>query len=343
MAYVLGIETSCDETSAAIVASDKRILAHEVFSQDHRRYGGVVPELAARSHLVHLEGILSRVLDTASMGWDDLDGIAATVGPGLIGGLIVGSTVGKAIALASHKRFLAINHLQAHALTIRLIESLEFPYLLLLVSGGHCQLVIVRGVDRYQCLGTTLDDAVGEAFDKVSQLLQLGYPGGPAIERAARDSKRPERFRLPCPMVGHESCDFSFSGLKTAVSRLVASPAYHHSPEEVADLASGFQQVAIRSMVDRCNKALEHCRESEPEITTLVVAGGVARNQVLRARLSELSVRHAFHCLWPPPELCSDNAAMVAWAGLERLTHDPTAADPLSTAPKPRWSLDSLS
>ena len=342
MTLVLGIETSCDETAVAIVASDKTILAHEVYSQDHRRYGGVVPELAARAHSLRLEGMVWRAMESAALGWSDLEGIAATVGPGLIGGLIVGSTVGKAIAVASGKRFLAINHLQAHALTVRLTENLEFPYLLLLVSGGHCQLVVVRGVGRYQVLGTTLDDAVGEAFDKVSQVLGLGYPGGPEIERTALRSRFPGRFRLPCPMLGRDSFDFSFSGLKTAVSRLVASSSYGGSDEEVADLACEFQRSVIRSLSDRCQKALEYCRRAEPEIAALVVAGGVGRNQGLRSRLSDLTAEYEFRFFSPPLELCGDNAAIVAWAGLERLSEDPGAWDPLSTPPKPRWSLDLL-
>ena len=353
---VLGIETSCDETAAAVVEDTRRIRSNLVLSQldEHRPYGGVVPEIAARSHLDHLDKLVARALDEAGVACADLDGVAATGGPGLIGGVFVGVMTAKAIAAASGKPFLAVNHLEGHALSVRLIEPLDFPYLLLLISGGHCQLLAVRGVGRYERYGTTVDDAVGEAFDKTAKLLGLGYPGGPAVERAAKDGD-PARFDLPRPMLGRPGADFSFSGLKTAVRHKVAEltigpeagpeagQGANLAPQDAADLAACFQDAVADVLADRCANALERFqaagaggRPGGP----LVVAGGVAANQALRVRLAETAEATGARMIAPPPWLCTDNAAMIAWAGLERLALG--LADELDFAPRPRWPLEAL-
>ncbi|MEQ9813333.1 MAG: tRNA (adenosine(37)-N6)-threonylcarbamoyltransferase complex transferase subunit TsaD [Azospirillaceae bacterium] len=336
---VLGIETSCDETAAAIVDGERRILANVVLSQldEHRAYGGVVPEIAARAHLVHLNPIVRQALAEAGLTLAGIDAIAATAGPGLIGGVAVGVATAKGMALAAGKPFLAINHLEAHALTPRLTDGVDFPYLLLLVSGGHCQLVAVEGVGRYRRLGTTIDDAVGEAFDKTAKLLGLGYPGGPAVERAARDGD-PRRFALPRPMKGRPGADFSFSGLKAAVARLVAGLDGAPTARDVADIAAGFQAAVAEVVVDRTARAIDRFEAEHGAGRALVVAGGVAANAALRAALSDLAARRGMPFTAPPLALCTDNAAMVAWAGLERfrLGH----RDALDVKPRPRWPLD---
>jgi N6-L-threonylcarbamoyladenine synthase len=339
---VLGIETSCDETAVAVVDDTRRIRSNLVLSQldEHRPYGGVVPEIAARSHLDHLDGLVQRALGEAGVAVADLDGIAATGGPGLIGGVFVGVMTAKAIAAASAKPFLAVNHLEGHALSVRLLAPLDFPYLLLLISGGHCQLVAVRGVGRYERYGTTIDDAVGEAFDKTAKLLGLGYPGGPAVERAA-EAGDPARFDLPRPLLGRPGADFSFSGLKTAVRHKVAelAPDGAPSPQDSADLAASFQAAVAEVLADRCRNALDRFRAAGAE-GPLVVAGGVAANQALRARLTAEAEAAGTEMIAPPPWLCTDNAAMIAWAGLERLGLGLT--DGLDFAPRPRWPLEDL-
>ena len=332
---VLGIETSCDETAVAVVeapAGDKpigRILANVVYSQltEHRRFGGVVPEIAARAHLERLDGLVAEALATAGLEFGDLDGIAATGGPGLIGGVMVGVMTAKAIAFAHDKPFLAINHLEGHALSARLTEDVAFPYLLLLVSGGHCQLLTVRGPGDFTRLGTTIDDAVGECFDKTAKLLGLGFPGGPAVEQAAKTGD-PARLTLPRPMWRKPGCDFSFSGLKTAVRQL-AERLPKDDVQAVADLCAAFQRTVGDVLADRCANALGMAPSD-----TLVVAGGVAANTYLRGRLEGLGVR----LVAPPIKLCTDNGAMIAWAGIERLRRGMT--DPLDFAPRPRWPLD---
>jgi N6-L-threonylcarbamoyladenine synthase len=340
---ILGIETSCDETAAAVVSdAGERIRADIVLSQlaEHRPYGGVVPEVAARAHLDHLDGVIARALDAAGIGCGDLAAVAATAGPGLIGGVFVGVMEAKAIALARRIPFVAVNHLEGHALSPRLVAALDFPYLLLLVSGGHCQLLAVEGVARYRRLGTTIDDAAGEAFDKGAKLLGLGYPGGPAIERAAA-SGDPARFALPRPMKGRPGCDFSFSGLKTALRQLVAKRADAEGrlgAADVADLAAALQDAIGDCLVDRTRHAAAIFRKRWPQGKSLVVAGGVAANADLRARLAALAASEGLAFVAPPPRLCTDNAAMIAWAGLERLQHGFT--DPLDFAPRPRWPLD---
>jgi N6-L-threonylcarbamoyladenine synthase len=337
---VLGIETSCDETAAALVTDRRERLSDLVLSQVdiHRPYGGIVPEVAARAHLDHLDGLIARALAEAGLGFADLDAVAATGGPGLIGGVIVGVMTAKAIALAGNLPFLAVNHLEGHALSARLSDDVAFPYLLLLVSGGHCQLLIVEGVGRYVRLGTTIDDAVGEAFDKTAKLLDLGYPGGPAIERLARAGD-PARFALPRPMKGRPGCDFSFAGLKTAIRQLVESLGPARTPRDTADIAAAFQAAAGDALADRTANAIALFKDRHPQTAkALVVAGGVAANRALRERLAVLAAANGLTLVAPPPRLCTDNAAMIAWAGIERLKLGLT--DSFDFAPRPRWPLD---
>ncbi len=333
---VLGIETSCDETAAAVVRDDRAILSNIVFSQleEHRPYGGVVPEIAARSHLVHIDDIVRRAMAESGIDFAALDGVAATGGPGLIGGVLVGMMTAKAIALVHDLPLLAVNHLEAHALTARLTDDLRFPYLLLLVSGGHCQLLAVEGPGAYSLYGATRDDAVGEAFDKTAKLLGLPYPGGPAVEQAAKRGNA-ERFAFPRPMRGRAGCDFSFSGLKTAVARTIQ--ALPNPAADTADAAASFQAAVADILVDRTGNAIGRFRREHGD-GTLVVAGGVAANATLRARLAALADAESFACAAPPPALCTDNAAMVAWAGIERLRLG--LIDDLDFAPRPRWPLD---
>lgn len=337
---VLGIETSCDETAAAVVDDGRRILANVVLSQldEHRPYGGVVPEIAARSHLEHLDAIIARALREAGIGFAELDAVAATGGPGLIGGVFVGVMTAKAIAAARGLPFIAVNHLEGHALTARLTDDVAFPYLLLLVSGGHCQLLAVEGTGRYRRYGGTVDDAVGEAFDKTAKLLNLGYPGGPAVERAAATGDS-ARFALPRPMMGRPDCDFSFSGLKTAV-RNARSKIAPFRTRDAADLAASFQAAVADVLADRCAHALRRFKAAYGRDGPLVVAGGVAANAALRERLCALAQEARADFYVPPFDLCTDNAAMIAWAGVERLRLG--LVDSLAFAPRPRWPLDSL-
>jgi len=339
---VLGIESSCDETAAAVLDPDGRILAEAVLSQEaeHAPFGGVVPEIAARAHLAHLPGLVGRVMERAGLAYSSLGGVAATTGPGLIGGLIVGASFGKGVALAHGLPFVAVNHLEAHALTARLPGLVEgeapFPYLLLLVSGGHCQCVRVDAVGAYRRLGGTVDDAVGEAFDKVAKLLGLGWPGGPALERLA-SAGDPARFAFPRPMKGRPGCDFSFSGLKTAVAQEVARHGAGALPAALAaDLAASFQQAVVEVMADRARHALAMA----PQARLLVVAGGVAANGAIRATLAGAAAAHGARLVAPPARLCTDNAVMVAWAGIERLRLG--LSDGLDAAPRPRWPLEDM-
>lgn len=333
---VLGIETSCDETAAAIVSSDRRIVSNVVRSQveEHVAYGGVVPEIASRAHIAHLEGVIARALDDAGMRLTEVDAIAATAGPGLIGGVIVGVMTAKAMALAAGKPFVAVNHLEGHALTARLTDDVAFPYLLLLVSGGHCQFLHVRGVGDYRKLGGTMDDALGEAFDKTAKLLEMGFPGGPAVEKLAVAGNA-EAHRFTMPLAGREGCDFSFSGLKTSV-RMAAGKLKDADALDMqakADICASFQKVAADSVVERTRNALV----MQPA-ETLVVAGGVAANQYLRARLEVVVAEYGIRLVCPPPKLCTDNAAMIAWAGIERLNAG--FKDGLDFEPRARWPLD---
>lgn len=329
MRVVLGIESSCDETAAALVTENRVILAQRIASQDeaHRPYGGVVPEIAARAHAEILTPLIESTLADAGMTLADVDAVAATAGPGLIGGVMVGLVTAKALAMASDKPLIAINHLEGHALSPRLAdESLEFPYLLLLASGGHCQLLLVEGVGRYRRLATTIDDALGEAFDKTAKILGLGYPGGPAVERLAAQGNA-KAVPLPRPLLGSSEPHFSFAGLKSAVLR--AKQAGTHAD---ADIAAAFQQAAVDCVIDRTKRAIA----AAGPVTALVVAGGVAANKAIRAALEALAVDNGLSFAAPPLALCTDNAAMIAWAGVERLGQ----SDPLDFAARPRWPLD---
>jgi N6-L-threonylcarbamoyladenine synthase len=341
---ILGIESSCDETAAAILDPEGRILAEVVLSQqrEHAPFGGVVPEIAARAHLAHLPALFQDVVSRAGLTIANLGAVAASAGPGLIGGLIVGSQFAKGLAIARGLKFVAVNHLEAHALTARLPGLVEggapFPYLLLLVSGGHCQCVAVEGVGQYRRLGATVDDAAGEAFDKVGKLLGLGWPGGPALERLAAGGDA-RRFAFPRPMLGREGCDFSFSGLKTAVAQTVAKLPPGALPAEVAaDIAAGFQAAVTDVLADRASHAMAMMRG---QASLLVVAGGVAANQAVRGALERAASVQRFRLAAPPIRLCTDNAVMVAWTGLERLRLG--LASGVDFAPRPRWPLESMS
>jgi N6-L-threonylcarbamoyladenine synthase len=343
---VLGIETSCDETAAAVVAQDStgrgRILSNVVRSQweQHRAFGGVVPEIAARAHVECLDVIIQEAMATARVELADLDAVAVTRGPGLIGGLIVGLTTAKAIAMVHGLKLLAVNHLEAHALTVGLTEGLAPPYLLLLVSGGHTQLLLVHDVGRYERLGTTIDDALGEAFDKTAKLLGLGFPGGPAVEAAAQHGN-PARFALPRPMLGREEPHFSFAGLKTAL-RHRARQLAPLKMVDIADLCASFEAAVSDSVADRCARAMTIAEErlGAKAPRRLVIAGGVAANKRLRTALSRLAEQRSYTLHVPPAELCTDNGAMIAWAGAERLARGWT--DGLDVTARPRWPLDQL-
>jgi N6-L-threonylcarbamoyladenine synthase len=339
---VLGIETTCDETAAAVIERQPdgsgMILSNIVHSQidDHAPYGGVVPEIAARAHIDLLDGIVGRAMQEADVGFADLAGVAAAAGPGLIGGVIVGLTTAKAIAMVHDTPLLAVNHLEAHALTPRLTTALEFPYCLFLVSGGHTQIVAVLGVGDYVRLGTTVDDAMGEAFDKVAKMLGLPYPGGPQVERAAA-SGDPERFAFPRPMLGRPEPNFSLSGLKTAV-RNEASRLIPLEDQDIADLCAGFQAAVLESTADRLKVGLRIFEEQFGPPHALVAAGGVASNQAIRGALQAVAARAQTTLIIPPPALCTDNGAMIAWAGAERLALGLT--DTMETPPRARWLLD---
>ncbi|WP_284759869.1 tRNA (adenosine(37)-N6)-threonylcarbamoyltransferase complex transferase subunit TsaD [Agrobacterium sp. fls2-241-TYG-188a] len=343
---ILGIETSCDETAASVVVRHENgqgeILSDVVLSQleEHSAYGGVVPEIAARAHVEALDRLIEEALTSANVSLSEIDAVAATSGPGLIGGLIVGLMTGKAIARAANKPLYAINHLEGHALTARLTDGLPFPYLMLLVSGGHTQLILVRGVGEYERWGTTIDDALGEAFDKTAKLLGLPYPGGPAVEKAAAKGNA-DRFNLPRPMVGEARLDFSFSGLKTAV-RQAATAIAPLSEQDIADICASFQKAVSRTLKDRIGRGLQRFMEEYPDVSgtpALVVAGGVAANQEIRRTLQQLCEIHHFRFVAPPLHLCTDNAVMIGWAGLERMALG-IAPDSLDVQPRSRWPLD---
>jgi N6-L-threonylcarbamoyladenine synthase len=326
---ILGIESSCDETAAALVTGDRKVLAHRLLGQEaaHAPFGGVVPEIAARAHVEALEPLIVAALADAKLTLADVDAIAATAGPGLIGGVMVGLVTGKALAHAAGKPLVAVNHLEGHALSPRLSDpDLEFPYLLLLVSGGHCQLLLVEGVGRYHRLATTIDDAAGEAFDKTAKILGLGFPGGPAVERAAALGN-PKAVPLPRPLKGSAEPHFSFAGLKSAVARVAGDYA-------AEDLAASFQAAVVDCLIDRTRKALGNTHGA----TALVVAGGVAANTAVRSALQALASEHGLRFVAPPLWLCTDNAAMIGWAGAERFAAGLT--DPLDVAARPRWPLD---
>jgi N6-L-threonylcarbamoyladenine synthase len=340
---ILGIETSCDETAAALVRRRPdgagEILSNIVRSQidEHKNYGGVVPELAARAHVLHLDGIIEKAMVEAGVDWSGVDAIAATAGPGLIGGVLVGLTTAKSLSAALGKPLVAVNHLEAHALTARLTDGVEFPYLMLLVSGGHTQFVLARGVGNYERWGTTIDDALGEAFDKTAKLLGLGYPGGPEVERAAKNGD-PARFNLPRPLLRDGSLDFSFSGLKTAV-RLAAEGIAPLGESDIADICASFQ-AAICDVIAAKSRAALVRFSKEPSTTPLrlVVAGGVAANKAIAAALRSVANEAGADLIVPPPALCTDNGVMVAWAGAERLALG--ATDGFDAEARARWPLD---
>jgi N6-L-threonylcarbamoyladenine synthase len=339
---VLGIETSCDETAAAVVRGiapgPGEILSNVVFSQieEHRPFGGVVPEIAARAHVELLDGIIERSLAEADVCLADVDAIAATAGPGLIGAVMTGLLTGKALSLGASRPLVCVNHLEAHALTARLTAGTEYPFLLLLVSGGHCQFVAVKGLGSYRLYGATIDDAIGEAFDKSAKLLGLEYPGGPAIERLARDGD-PKRLALPRPMLGRDNADFSFAGLKTAVHHAIRSQA----GISAADVAASFQQSVIEIVIDRTRFAFRRFRADHPDETPrFVMAGGVAANTALRSALATFCAAEGFALSTPPVSLCTDNAAMVAWVGIERAAAG--LFGDLSFSPRARWPIQEL-
>jgi len=341
---VLGIETTCDETAAAVVhrpdEGPGKILSNVVLSQvnEHAAFGGVVPEIAARAHVEALDRIIARAMLDAGKSYAELDAVAAAAGPGLIGGVIVGLTTAKAIALVSGKPLIAVNHLEAHALTARLTDGTPFPYCLFLASGGHTQIVAVLGVGNYTIIGTTMDDAIGEAFDKTAKLLGLGYPGGPQVEQEALRGN-PLRFNLPRPMHGRPEADFSLSGLKTAL-RLEAEAVAPLTDQDVADLCASFQHAVTDTVMDRLRTGLKLFREAYGAPTALVAAGGVAANQAIRKVLHRVAFETGTVLVAPPPALCTDNGAMIAWAGAERLAHGLT--DSLDTAPRARWPLEQV-
>lgn len=355
---VLGLETSCDETAASVVrlsASGAQVLSSVIHSQidDHAAYGGVVPEIAARSHVEMIDGVTRRAMAEAGLDWSALDGVAATAGPGLVGGVMVGLSYGKAAALARGLPLIAVNHLEGHAVSARLGAETTYPFLLLLVSGGHCQLLEVRGIGDMSRLGTTIDDAAGEAFDKIAKALGLGYPGGPALEKLA-ESGDGSRFELPRALLGRKDCDFSFSGLKTAASRLAQTC---ETEQDRADLADAVQKAIARQLADRSERAMKDYAEAHPELADgalkqpspvgeaigqkerlFVVAGGVAANKTIRRTLEDLATKHGFAFLAPPMAYCTDNAAMIALAGAERLEKGLTSD--IDVAARPRWPLD---
>lgn len=334
MRYVLGIESSCDETAAAVVSEDKQILSNVVYSQieQHKVFGGVVPETAARAHLEKIDWVVRKAVDDSGLSLRDMSAIAATCGPGLIGGVIVGSVFGKSLSFAKKIPFIAINHIEAHALSVRATENLEFPYLLMLASGGHCQLCIVHDIDNFEILGRTLDDSVGESFDKVSRMLGFGYPGGPIIERMYYEGD-PARFMLPRPLCTKGDCDFSFSGLKTAVLNLLPKC---NTEQDKKDLAASFQATVCEILAFKMNQAIKMLRGSK--INAAVISGGVAANMLIRKSLQNVCEKHSVPFLVSPRELCTDNGVMIAWLGVEKLSKD--IYNGLDFAPRPRWELE---
>lgn len=338
---ILGIETSCDETAVAIVDGNKQILSHIVLSQlkEHAPYGGVVPEIAARAHMEALDSLITEAMEQAGLtDYHELNAIAVTAGPGLIGGVIVGVMVAKGIASVTGLPIIAVNHLEGHALTARMTEEVAFPFLLLLVSGGHCQILSVSGIGDYTRYGATLDDALGEAYDKVAKMLGLGYPGGPIVEQKALNGD-PHRFEFPMPLKGREGCDFSFSGLKTAVKRQVDALG-ELSEQDSSDICASFQYCVGDILKDRMTHAFELFKRTHSNANNFVVAGGVAANQYLRTILTDLANEHGLNFKAPPLHLCTDNGVMIAWAGLERLQKGLT--DSLDFTPKARWPLEGV-
>jgi N6-L-threonylcarbamoyladenine synthase len=348
----LGIESSCDETSAAIVDSDKNILSHIIYSQipEHQKYGGVVPELAARAHILAIDEVIKLTLERANKTIDDIDVVAATAGPGLIGGVLVGWMAATGIASAAKKPLVAVNHLEGHALVPRLKATsasdsainieVNFPYLLMLASGGHCQILLVHNVGKYELIGQTLDDSAGEAFDKISKMLGLGYPGGPIVDKRAQ-SGNSKRFNFPRPLCDKPGCDFSFSGIKTAARMLLdKTDNYSHDETFINDFCASFQSAVVDCIINRLNNALKDTRVKTANPKTLVVAGGVAKNSAIRDAMEKLAGKFNMQFAAPPMNLCTDNGAMIAWAGLENYRIGNIVTEPI--APRPRWPLTEL-
>lgn len=347
----LGIESSCDETSAAIVDSNRNILSHIIYSQipEHQKYGGVVPELAARAHILAIDEVVRQTLQAARKTIDDIDVIAATAGPGLIGGVLVGWMAATGIAQSTGKPLVAVNHLEGHALVPRLHASaatgddagaaVEFPYLLMLASGGHCQILLVRGVGQYELIGQTLDDSAGEAFDKVAKMLGLGYPGGPVVDKRATGGN-PAAFKFPRPLCDKPGCDFSFSGIKTAARTFLSKVSAPYSDEFINDFCASFQASVVDCITNRLEHALHDARVRAAAPKSLVVAGGVAKNSAIRAAMENLAAAHDMIFAAPPMNLCTDNGAMIAWAGLENYRAGRVVTTPI--APRPRWPLTEL-
>lgn len=345
---ILGIESSCDETAAALVThtadGDIKILSSIIASQDeaHAPYGGVVPEIAARAHMQKIDGIIKRAVESANVNYGEIDAIAATAGPGLVGGVITGLMAGKGLALSLGVPFLGINHLEGHALSPRLAAPCPFPYLLLLISGGHTQLISVNGLGDYHRLGSTVDDAAGEAFDKTAKHMGLGFPGGPRVEKIAKNGD-PKTYQFPRPFKGKSHADFSFAGLKTAVAR--AFDASDKTPQTQAHIAASFQHAVTETLIDRCKRAVHMFKDKHPAVDNpyFVVAGGVAANQLIRTRLTDLAKRHQMQFLAPPLKYCTDNAAMIALAGLTQITAEAARKSDLALQARPRWPLDAAS
>ena len=348
----LGIESSCDETSAAIVDSDKNILSHIIYSQipEHQKYGGVVPELAARAHILAIDEVIKLTLERANKTIEDIDVVAATAGPGLIGGVLVGWMAATGITNATKKPLVAVNHLEGHALVPRLKATsasdsaininVEFPYLLMLASGGHCQILLVRGVGKYELIGQTLDDSAGEAFDKISKMLGLGYPGGPIVDKRAQMGD-PKRFHFPRPLCDKPGCDFSFSGIKTAARMLLDKTDESMRDETfINDFCASFQSAVVDCITNRLSNALNDKRVQTTAPKTLVVAGGVAKNSAIRSAMEKLATKFNMQFAAPPMNLCTDNGAMIAWAGLENYLAGNIVREPI--APRPRWPLTEL-
>jgi len=338
---VLGIETSCDETSASVVSSDRELLSNVVLTQleEHEKYGGVVPEIAARSHLHYIDNIVKQAMKEAKIEFKDLDAVAATGGPGLIGGVMIGMMTAKAISLVHKKPLIAVNHLEGHALMARLTNDVQFPYLLMLTSGGHCQILAVEGVGKYKKLGETIDDAAGECFDKTAKIMGLGYGGGPKIEKAAKNGDE-NRFKFPMPLSKEKNCNFSFSGLKTAVRLQVeklTSEDHVLKEQDVNDISASLQKTIAKMMTIKLQRAIDIFKKEFPEGKDIVVSGGVAANQYIRNSIGKLAEENDMVFSAPPIKLCTDNGAMIAWAGLERFRLGMT--DDLNFAPRPRWPL----
>lgn len=332
---ILAVETSCDETAVAIVNNNKQILAHEILSQkEHKTCGGVIPEVASRAHMNHLSNLIESAIEKSNLDFSSLDAIAATSGPGLIGGLIVGTMMTKAIAHVTKKPFIAVNHLEAHALVVRLLYEVKFPFLVLLISGGHCQFLIAQDVSKYIKLGETLDDSLGEAFDKVAKMLGLDYPGGPLIEKLAKNGDG-TRFHFPRAMIKRPGCNFSFSGIKTSVKNLLQK--LEMNEQDICDVCASFQECISDILLDKVNKAIAMTESLNIKIHGFVISGGVAANKFLRERLEKQINLNLF---FPPPHLCTDNAVMVGWAGIERLQKNYTNS--LDFPPRSRWELEKI-